>query len=113
MCTDNWVAGEPDKEVEEVTDMFSNLVKKKKKKSSKSKEGDEDAVADGEDALAGLKKKKKKSSKPKVGPFRASSSVNVLSQYRPTQTTLMQRSLRLLGLRGRLMGRLRPNPSSL
>jgi translation initiation factor 2 subunit 2 len=55
--------------------MFSNLVKKKKKKSSKSKEGDEEAVADGEDALAGLKKKKKKSSKPKVGPFNVSSSM--------------------------------------
>jgi translation initiation factor 2 subunit 2 len=68
-----WGAGEPDKEVDEVTDMFSNLVKKKKKKSSKTKEGEEDAVADGEDALAGLKKKKKKSSKPKVGLCHGSS----------------------------------------
>ena len=92
-----------------MTDMFSNLVKKKKKKSSKSKEGDEEAVADGEDALAGLKKKKKKSSKPKVGSLHASSSVHMLNQYRPTQTTLMQRSLRLLGPRGRLMVRLWPN----
>ncbi|KAF2712991.1 hypothetical protein K504DRAFT_478944 [Pleomassaria siparia CBS 279.74] len=66
-------AGEPDKEVDEVTDMFSNLVKKKKKKSSsKPKEGEEDAAADGDVDLSALKKKKKKS-KPKVdtGDFEA------------------------------------------
>jgi translation initiation factor 2 subunit 2 len=47
--------------VEEVTDMFKDLAKKKKKKSSKPKEGDEDApAADGEFDPSALKKKKKK-----------------------------------------------------
>ncbi|KAF2794833.1 hypothetical protein K505DRAFT_274424 [Melanomma pulvis-pyrius CBS 109.77] len=72
MCADKWRAGDADKEVDEVTDMFSNLAKKKKKKSSKVKEGDEDVVADGDVDLSALKKKKKKS-KPKAdtGDFEA------------------------------------------
>lgn len=55
-----------DKEVDEVTDMFKDLAKKKKKKSKTPKEGEEDetAVADGELDLSALKKKKKKKSKP-------------------------------------------------
>ncbi|KAF2091890.1 hypothetical protein K490DRAFT_61327 [Saccharata proteae CBS 121410] len=55
-----------DKAVDEVTDMFKDLAKKKKKKSSKSKEGEdgEAAAADGEfDASALKKMKKKKKSK--------------------------------------------------
>lgn len=49
-----------DKDVDEVTDMFADLAKKKKKK-SKPKEGDEGAEAD-----FGALKKKKKSKKPKA-----------------------------------------------
>lgn len=49
-----------DKEVDEVTDMFAGLNKKKKKKSKTEAEGD-----DAEDVLSGLKKKKK-SKKPKA-----------------------------------------------
>ena len=57
--------GDGDKEVDEVTDMFKDLAKKKKKK-SKPKEGDEDApAADGEFDPSALKKKKKKKA-PKV-----------------------------------------------
>jgi len=61
---------DPDKAVEEVTDMFAGL-NKKKKKSSKPKaddaDGDAPAVtADGDFDASALKKKKKKSSKPKA-----------------------------------------------
>ena len=55
-----------DKDVEEVTDMFKDLAKKKKKKSSKTpKEGEdgEAPAADGELDLSALKKKKKKKAK--------------------------------------------------
>ncbi|KAK7542131.1 domain found in IF2B/IF5-domain-containing protein [Phyllosticta citribraziliensis] len=51
-----------DKAVDEVTDMFSSLAKKKKKKTSKPKDGDdaETPAADGEFDPSALKKKKKK-----------------------------------------------------
>lgn len=53
-----------EKEVDELNDMFKDLVKKKKKKSSKPKEGeDEGAAADGEFDPSALKKKKKKTKK--------------------------------------------------
>ncbi|OCK78206.1 hypothetical protein K432DRAFT_384045 [Lepidopterella palustris CBS 459.81] len=60
-------AGDGDKEVDEVTDMFKDLAKKKKKKTSKSKEGEdaEAPAADGEFDPSALKKKKKKKA-PKV-----------------------------------------------
>lgn len=66
----------PDKEVDEVTDMFKGLAKKKKtKKSSKETEGDEEAPAgDAEFDPSALKKKKKSSSKSKkldTGDFEA------------------------------------------
>jgi len=57
-----------DKAVDEVTDMFKGLAKKKKssKKSKTTEEGDEETPAgDGEFDVSALKKKKKKSSKPK------------------------------------------------
>ncbi|KPI35800.1 putative eukaryotic translation initiation factor 2 subunit beta [Cyphellophora attinorum] len=58
-----------DKAVDEVTDMFAGLAKKKKK-SSKPKadeaDGDAPAAADGEFDASALKKKKKKSVKPKA-----------------------------------------------
>lgn len=58
-----------DKDVDEVTDMFKDLAKKKKKKAKTPKEGEEGeaAVADGELDLSALKKKKKKKSKPAAG----------------------------------------------
>ena len=67
LYADSRITGEGDKEVDEVTDMFKDLAKKKKKKSSKPKEGeDEAAPADGEFDPSALKKKKKKKT-PKVG----------------------------------------------
>jgi translation initiation factor 2 subunit 2 len=65
-------AGEGDKAVDEVTDMFKDLVKKKKKKSSKPKEGEEEApAADGEFDPSALKKKKKKKPKADTDDFEA------------------------------------------
>lgn len=57
-----------DKAVDEVTDMFAGLAKKKKKSSKpKTEEGEGDApAADGEFDASALKKKKKKTVKPKV-----------------------------------------------
>lgn len=56
-----------DKEVDEMTDMFKDLAKKKKKKSKTPKEGEEGAAdgvtADGEFDPSALKKKKKKKAK--------------------------------------------------
>lgn len=64
-----------DKDVEEVTDMFAGLAKKKKKsKKTEDANGetpDATATADGELDLSSLKKKKKKSSKPKDSDFEA------------------------------------------
>lgn len=65
-----------DKDVEEVTDMFAGLAKKKKKpKKTEDVNGDTTAAtataADGELDLSALKKKKKKSSKPKDSDFEA------------------------------------------
>ncbi|KAF2275422.1 uncharacterized protein EI97DRAFT_434262 [Westerdykella ornata] len=61
-----------DKEVDEVTDMFKDLAKKKKKKSSKPKEGEEEApAADGEFDPSALKKKKKKVKKVDADDFEA------------------------------------------
>jgi translation initiation factor 2 subunit 2 len=52
-----------DAAVDEVTDMFKDLAKKKKKKPKKEDEGDEKAADDGDDLdLGALKKKKKKKS---------------------------------------------------
>ena len=75
------LATAPDKAVDEVTDMFAGM-NKKKKKPAKPKSEAEDAVApdaeasapvgDGEVDLSTLKKKKKKSTKPKAeGDFDA------------------------------------------
>lgn len=66
----------PDKEVDEVTELFKGLSKKKKSKKPKdaeAEEGDEAApAADGELDLSGLKKKKKKTvKKADVGDFEA------------------------------------------
>lgn len=75
-----FLTGSGDKEVDEVTDMFAGL-NKKKKKSSKPKTDKEEAEADilpttgdGDFDASILKKKKKKSSKPKAadaGDFEA------------------------------------------
>lgn len=65
-----------DPAVDEVTDMFKDLAKKKKKKSSKTKEGGDDAdgekpTAEGDELdMSGLTKKKKKK-KPKAEDFEA------------------------------------------
>ncbi|BDD63606.1 hypothetical protein MAP00_008476 [Monascus purpureus] len=76
--TDTLPAGDksatPDKEVDEVTELFKGLSKKKKSKKSKDTEaGDEAApVADGEFDPTALKKKKKKSvKKVDAGDFEA------------------------------------------
>lgn len=64
----------PDKEVDEVTELFKGLSKKKKTKKSKDAdaEGDEAAPAgDGELDLSAMKKKKKKPKKADVGDFEA------------------------------------------
>ncbi|KAL1968268.1 hypothetical protein VTN77DRAFT_2103 [Rasamsonia byssochlamydoides] len=70
----------PDKEVDEVTELFKGLAKKKKSKKPKDgeaeekegKEGEEAApAADGELDLSALKKKKKKVKKADVGDFEA------------------------------------------
>ena len=56
-----------DKEVDEVTDMFAGLAKKKKKSSKpKTEDADDAPAADGDFDASMLKKKKKKSTKPKV-----------------------------------------------
>ncbi|KAF3387977.1 putative eukaryotic translation initiation factor 2 subunit beta [Talaromyces pinophilus] len=63
-----------DKEVDEVTELFKGLSKKKKTKKSKDAdaEGDEAAPAgDGELDLSAMKKKKKKPKKADVGDFEA------------------------------------------
>ncbi|KAL7267670.1 translation initiation factor eIF-2 beta subunit [Rhizina undulata] len=64
-------AGEEDKDVAEVTEMFKGLRKKKKSsksKSSEAAEGEEVPVVDAEFDPAALKKKKKKSLKDKDAP---------------------------------------------
>lgn len=65
-----------DPAVDEVTDMFANLQKKKKKKSSKPKEDGEEAKEDGADgefdpSALKLKKKKKKAPKADTDDFEA------------------------------------------
>jgi len=62
-----------DKEVDEVTDMFKGLAKKKKSKKSKDTEGEgEEAAGDAEFDPSALKKKKKsKSKKADTGDFEA------------------------------------------
>ncbi|KAJ5114982.1 domain found in IF2B/IF5-domain-containing protein [Penicillium alfredii] len=63
-----------DKEVDEVTDMFKGLSKKKKTKKTKDSdaaEGDEAPAADGEFDPSALKKKKKKPKKVDAGDFEA------------------------------------------
>ncbi|KAF7714235.1 Translation initiation factor IF2/IF5 domain-containing protein [Penicillium ucsense] len=70
--TDPQAAEKPaDKEVDEVTDMFKGLSKKKKTKKSSKESGDaEEPTADGEFDASALKKKKKKSKKD-AGDFEA------------------------------------------
>ncbi|KAJ5111323.1 eukaryotic translation initiation factor 2 subunit beta [Penicillium argentinense] len=63
-----------DQEVDEATEMFKNLSKKKKSKKSKdtdAAEGDEAPAAEGEFDPSLLKKKKKKPSKKDAGDFEA------------------------------------------
>ena len=88
----NTFSASPDKEVDEVTELFKGLSKKKKSKKSKDKgDGDEAAGADG-DFDPSMMKKKKKSKKTTDGDFEAKLAKAGLAEQQQQQEPEEQQS---------------------